>query len=302
MAVLNNLYDLDVGSARLFLAVEELGSVSKAARRCGLSQPSATARLVKLEGQLGVQLLERGPTGSVVTTAGYQLLPRCSALVAAATELADEARSVTTVRAPVLTVAAPRHVMQHHMANWLAGAELADADVRLTECTTSQVASQVRSGEVTIGFLAGPNAPLGLRSEQVHTEELVAVVAPSHRWAQRKRRVTPVELASANLIMRSAGSGTRDVIALALAQHGFETAGAAYEVSSDLEARLAAINGKGIAIVPAQDASKDIDADRLTDLALSKIELRQPIRIAWKGNRPSTEVARRLLSKVGAQN
>ena len=46
---------LDLTSVALFLSVLELGSVSKAARRHGLSQPSTTSRLARLEEHLGVE-------------------------------------------------------------------------------------------------------------------------------------------------------------------------------------------------------------------------------------------------------
>ena len=72
MGVFDSLDDLDVASVRLFLTVAELGSVSKAAARHGVTQPSATARIQKLERAVGVQLLERSPTGSFVTADGQQ--------------------------------------------------------------------------------------------------------------------------------------------------------------------------------------------------------------------------------------
>ena len=82
---------VDVSALRLFLAVVELGSVSKAAVRHGLTQPSATAKLQKLERQLGVQLLDRGPSGSVATAAGVHLASACAEVVAATVALVDRA-------------------------------------------------------------------------------------------------------------------------------------------------------------------------------------------------------------------
>ena len=105
MASIGAVDALDVSALRLFLAVVELGSVSKAAARHGLAQPSATAKLQKLERQLGVQLLDRGPSGSAATAAGVRLAPACAELVAAAMslvasgeELRDEQRRLVGSR------------------------------------------------------------------------------------------------------------------------------------------------------------------------------------------------------------
>src|SRR5688572_6922174 len=115
---------LDIASVHLFLDVVELGSVSKAAVRHRLAQPSATSRLQKLERQLGVQLLDRAPTGSVATAAGVRLAPACADLVAAATTLADRAGTVAVERQR-LVLAVTRHVADHFLPGWVEAAELA---------------------------------------------------------------------------------------------------------------------------------------------------------------------------------
>ena len=95
---------IDVSALRLFLAAVELGSVSKAGKRMRLSQPSATAKLQKLERQLGSKLLERTSTGSRPTAAGELLAASCSDVVAAATALVDRSEALRTAR-DVLTIA-----------------------------------------------------------------------------------------------------------------------------------------------------------------------------------------------------
>lgn len=59
---------------RQFLAVAELRSVSLAAQRLFISQPTLTHNLKKLESQLGVTLFNRSPRGMTLTTYGETLL------------------------------------------------------------------------------------------------------------------------------------------------------------------------------------------------------------------------------------
>ncbi|MEL6195423.1 MAG: LysR substrate-binding domain-containing protein [Myxococcota bacterium] len=66
---------MDVFSLRLFLRVADLGGVSAAARDLGLSAASASARLAKLEENLGFRLFNRTTRAVSLTTDGAEFLP-----------------------------------------------------------------------------------------------------------------------------------------------------------------------------------------------------------------------------------
>ena len=61
---------LDWTSLRDFLAVAETGSLSRAARRLGLSQPTLTRRMAALEERFHAELFRRTPRGVELTEAG----------------------------------------------------------------------------------------------------------------------------------------------------------------------------------------------------------------------------------------
>jgi DNA-binding transcriptional LysR family regulator len=61
---------------RYFLAVAEIGNFSRAAERVGVTQPTLSAGIVKLEGQLGARLFDRDKRSVVLTAAGSGFLVR----------------------------------------------------------------------------------------------------------------------------------------------------------------------------------------------------------------------------------
>src|SRR5712691_10632172 len=79
----------DLGAFELLLSAIELGSLSQAAARHTLAQPSVSGRIRRLEGALGLSLLHRDPTGVRPTSAGRAVAAWAEDLLARAQELAD---------------------------------------------------------------------------------------------------------------------------------------------------------------------------------------------------------------------
>jgi DNA-binding transcriptional LysR family regulator len=73
---------LEVRHLRAICAIARAGSVSRAAIELGMSQPSLTALLQRLEKQLGAALFVRGHAGVVPTPLGDQLVRRAQVALA----------------------------------------------------------------------------------------------------------------------------------------------------------------------------------------------------------------------------
>ncbi|TCK19606.1 LysR family transcriptional regulator [Ancylobacter aquaticus] len=61
---------MDIEDLRTFVAVADVGGVSAAARRLGTSKSIVSRRLLRIEAELGVQLLARTTRGAALTEAG----------------------------------------------------------------------------------------------------------------------------------------------------------------------------------------------------------------------------------------
>lgn len=86
----------DLRALRYFVAAYETGSITAAARRCSISQPSITAAIQGLEAELGTRLFDRSRQGLAPTRDAEILHVRAGALLAEASALHREFR----VRAP----------------------------------------------------------------------------------------------------------------------------------------------------------------------------------------------------------
>ncbi|UZJ29650.1 LysR family transcriptional regulator [Streptomyces endophytica] len=87
--------ELEVRHLRALCAIADSGSVRKAARQLGMTQPSLTTQLHRIEKALGGQLFFREPTGSRPTPLGHAVLCRARPIVAEMRALVDEVASVS---------------------------------------------------------------------------------------------------------------------------------------------------------------------------------------------------------------
>ncbi|MFE3070247.1 LysR family transcriptional regulator [Streptomyces sp. NPDC059247] len=85
--------ELEVRHLRALCAIADTGSLHKAARQLGMTQPSLTTQLRRIENSLGAELFSRGRTGCRPTPLGRSLLSRARPLVADMAELVAETRA-----------------------------------------------------------------------------------------------------------------------------------------------------------------------------------------------------------------
>ena len=88
---------MDINELRIFKAVAEEGSVSRAATRLNFVQSNVTARIRQMEDRLNVKLLHRKSRGVDLTPAGRVLLDYAGRIIA----LVDEAVRIVQEREPL---------------------------------------------------------------------------------------------------------------------------------------------------------------------------------------------------------
>src|SRR5688500_3723160 len=109
----------DLASFDLLLSVAELGSIGRAAKAHGMSQPSASERLRTLEARVGVALLERTSRGARLTTAGQLVAGWAAPVLARAVDLDAGLTSLRADRHSHLRVAASLTVAEYLLPAWL---------------------------------------------------------------------------------------------------------------------------------------------------------------------------------------
>ncbi|MCS6855267.1 MAG: LysR substrate-binding domain-containing protein, partial [Elioraea sp.] len=192
-----NLRDL-----RYLLSVIEHGHFGRAAEACGVSQPTLSVQLRKLEAELGIALLERGARGIAPTPACLRLLPHVRAAVAEADAIQAAARSLRDplagpVRLGIIPTLAP-----YLLPRVLAGlrARLPLMEIEPWEDLTDSLLEGLTARELDACVIATePDEPT-LESRRLFDEAFLAALPPAHRLAARET-IAEEELARDILVL-----------------------------------------------------------------------------------------------------
>ncbi|MFD5746777.1 LysR family transcriptional regulator [Streptomyces sp. NPDC127033] len=287
----------DLGALELLLAVARLGSLGRAARETGISQPAASSRIRAMERQLGVALVDRSPRGSRLTDAGTLVTDWARRVVEAAEAFDAGAQALRGRRDSRLRVAASMTIAEYLLPRWLIALRRArpDTAVSLHAGNSVAVAARLLSHEADLGFVEGLAAPEGLDSAVIGHDRLLVVTAPGHPWARRRTPLTPAELAGTPLILREPGSGTRQVLDAGLSACG-GPARPLLELASTTALKAAAVSGEGPCVLSELAVGEELAARRLVRVPVAGVRLRRDLRAVWPaGTRPAGP-ARDLLS------
>ncbi|WP_186319159.1 LysR family transcriptional regulator [Streptomyces sp. SAJ15] len=286
----------DLGALELLLAVARLGSLGRAARELGITQPAASSRIRSMERRLGLALVERSPRGSRLTEAGALVTDWARPIVEAAEAFDAGVHALRDRRDSRLRVAASMTIAEYLLPGWLiALRELRPGTaVSLLTGNSAAVAERLLDGAADLGFVEGLDVPRGLDGAVIGHDRLAVVTAPTHPWARRRGDLDPGELAATPLVLRERGSGTRQVLDAALAAHG-GLADPLLELASTTAVKAAAISGAGPAVLSRLAIREELAARRLTEIPVAGVHLSRDLRAVWPAGQRPTGPARDLL-------
>ncbi|RSS55975.1 LysR family transcriptional regulator [Streptomyces sp. WAC01280] len=139
---------------RALCAIADAGSLHKAARQLGMSQPSLTTQLRRIENSLGAELFSRGRTGCLPTPLGRSVLSRARPLVADMAALVTEARAaVARTEGPGLRVGS---TASRALPGWLRRLRqrLPGTDVGLrVDVSANALLATVAAGQLDVAFV-----------------------------------------------------------------------------------------------------------------------------------------------------
>jgi DNA-binding transcriptional LysR family regulator len=189
---------IELRHLRCFLAVAEESSVTRAAARLGLSQPSVSRALAALEQHLAVRLVDRSTHHLELTAEGRAFRDRAAAAVTAFDEALDAGRlphrplrlgHAWSALGPYTTPLLRRWRTEH-------------PDTALELLRIDDRTAGLARGEVDAAVLRGPVDIAGMATELLFTEPRVAAV-PSDDPLAARVSLTLADLAAGPVVLNT---------------------------------------------------------------------------------------------------
>jgi|SRR5579872_540096 len=287
---------MELRHLRYFLAVAQQRHFTRAAERLGIAQPALSQQIRQLEKELGVSLFDRDNRRVVLTAAGQAFLDHAERIVEAAdTALAEMEGFARSLRGRVVIgtlqslseLKLPAILSRFH-------ARYPQVDIALREDTSDRMPFLLLDGTIDIAFLDTTRraVPAGIAVENIYQDDLMIVVAPTHRLAGRAR-VALTALRDEPFVMFKAGSGLRSVVERACNEAGFSPR-VAFESGDWSTVSALAAEGLGVSVLPRSLA--ELAKPRVAMLSVSPNHLQRTVGIAWRQGRNLSGAATALLA------
>ena len=294
---------MDIHVLELFCGIVESGSFSKAAKSAYLTQPTVSGHIKKLEGEVGVRLLDRLGHRATPTKAGdllYRHAKRILALCQEAQPALDELKG--GLKGDLILGASS--IPGGYLLPPLIGrfrAQYPDISVVLKVSDSEEIIEAVIDGAYEVGAVGAQFDDGRLEYQKFAEDEMVLVVPPTHPWASR-RSVRVKDLPSQPFLIRERGSGTRKIMEQALEQHNlsmgaFRVIG---EMGSNEAIRQSVKTGGGIAIISRLAVASDIKHHELNAIPVAGLKLTREFYLITHRHRSRSPICNAFLTFIGA--
>ena len=176
-----------------------------------VTQSTLSAGIKELETLLGVQLVERDNRNVRLTAVGEDVVARARELLAAATDLAEAARSATQPLSGSLRLGAIPTIAPYLLPNVLPALRRAHGDLKLylREDLTKRLLERLRGGRLDATLIALPFDTGDLYVRELFRDEFSFVAREAHP-AVREKEVALRKIDSGEMLLLEEGHCLRD--------------------------------------------------------------------------------------------
>lgn len=198
------------------LAICEHGNMLRASKKLGVTQPTLSIMLRKLEAELDIDIFDRSTQPLRLTEAGKQVVKQAKDILKAAETLRQtvaEQRNLLTGRLKigVIPTVAPYFVprfLQHFLDN----PRHTDLETSLSEMKTEDIIPALLENEIDMAVMATPLDQERLLEIPIYYEKFHAYVSEKTPSLHQKPRITPQDLVSERLWVLSEGHCLRNQV------------------------------------------------------------------------------------------
>lgn len=284
---------MDIRQLRYFVAIAEAGSVSNAAQRVHIAQPSLSQHIRQMEAELGAMLFVRGPRGVVPTEAGELLLQHARIILGHFEAAHDEIRG-----SQIQPAGEVRFGLSPTVAQILSVPLIEESSRRypliricLAEAMSGYLLDWLREGRVSLAIIYRQSEAQNVTCRHVLTEEM-SLIGPADAVIDENADGTVdfAKVGSKPLILPGPSHGLRSLIDEVAASEKVEL-DVRIEMDAFTQIKVLCSRGHGFSILPTVAVSDDVRAGRLKAWGITNPPLTRNLYMAYRMDHPLSNAA-----------
>ena len=247
-----DLTAISLAELRYLVALAEEASFSKAAQSCGVSQPTLSEAIKKLEATLKVPLVERGSKQVEPTAVGAEVCAAARAVLDGVGSIGAIAERGAEPLAGALSLSVIPSLAPY-LLPWLLPAlrrRFPRLKLVFRELKTQELLAQLSAHEVDAGILALPVHEASIAKSPIFDEPFLLLVPEDHALA-RKKSVKESDLEGERILLLDEGHCLRDQALEVCRRAGADTTHEDFRATSLETLRHMVAAGMGVTFLPA---------------------------------------------------
>jgi DNA-binding transcriptional LysR family regulator len=278
---------------RIFVAVCEEGSMTKAGQKLFMAQPTVSLAISKLEKHYGVQLFDRLSKRLYLTDTGRELLAYAQHIIQMFDEMETKVQNLGN--SGTLRIGSSVTIGNRFLPSLLKtfSHNRPGVAVKSQIDNSERIEQAVLDNQVDLGLIEGVTRSSELVNEAFWDDELVLLFARGHRW-ETQAAVMPDQLKDEPFLAREHGSGGREVLESALLLHDIKIEPVWESISTQAIVQ-AVINGIGWAVLPLLLVESLLEQGLLVTRPIEGISLNRKFAIIYHKNKYLTDIMQEFM-------
>lgn len=288
---------MDAWQLRNFLMITECGSITRAADRLGIAQPSLSQQLLRLEDELGVTLFNRTARGVTATDAGRLFQEHALNILQSMQRAREEIRRHAAEPHGAVSFAMPASTGELLGVPLLiaARAKFPQVSLKLREGMSNSIRTRLDEGRLDLAILYDAERLRHMSVKYIADESLFLIGPPGEFGPTDARgialepvgrnRVTP-----ASLILPTVAHGLRRLVEAQGGEQSLQlTVGIEIDSLSHIRTLVAA--GQGYSLLSHAAVSEDILTGRLSAARIEGVKMRRSVSLVRNPGHPITRAS-----------
>jgi DNA-binding transcriptional LysR family regulator len=263
---------VNLDQLRVFQAVAQVRSFTRAADTVHLTQPGVSKHIKQMEEYFGAPLFDRLGKKVALTQAGEVLFAATQEIMASITAAEQRIEELKGLRGGKLVLGASFPIGIYVLPRILAAfrKQYPAVEVKLDISLSERIVAKILANKLDLGLVSHEAHDPRLFAREFMTDELIAIAPSDHRWANKKR-IKPSELLGETFIVAARGAGTRAVVEERLQEKGIVLKNVV-DFGNTEGVKRAIEAGLGVSIQATSVVQREISTGSLTGVSLAGMD------------------------------